>query len=88
VAIAAIILGFLMKIDKTEWSVLIVVIGMVFITELLNSSLESLADRIDPEWNDLIRKAKDYSAAAVLIAAIVSIIAGGLIFLPKLLNLI
>lgn len=86
--IAAIILGFLMKIDKTEWSFLIVVIGMVFITELFNSSLESLADRIDPEWNDLIRKAKDYSAAAVLIAAIVSIVVGGLIFLPKLINLI
>jgi diacylglycerol kinase len=64
------------------------VIGMVFITELLNSSLESLADHIDPEWNELIMRAKDYGAAAVLISAIVAILAGGLIFIPKLLDLI
>ena len=87
-AIAVIILGILMKIDTTEWSLLIIVIGMVFITELLNSSLESFADSLKPEWNDLIGKAKDYSAAAVLIAAIISVVVGVIIFVPKLLNLI
>jgi diacylglycerol kinase len=87
-AIAVIILGLLMKIDLTEWSLLIIVMGMVFITELLNSSLESLADSLKPEWNDLIGRAKDYSAAAVLIAAIISVVVGVIIFVPKLLNLI
>ena len=87
-AISVIILGILMKIDLTEWSLLIIVIGMVFITELLNSSLESFADSLKPEWNDLIGKAKDYSAAAVLIAAIISLIVGVIIFVPKLFNLI
>lgn len=87
-AIAVIILGLLMKIDLTEWSFLIIVIGMVFITELLNSSLESFADSLKPEWNDLIGKAKDYSAAAVLIAAIISLVVGVIIFVPKLFNLI
>ena len=87
-AIAAIILGFLMKIDLIEWCLLIIAIGMVFITELLNSSLESIADSIKPEWNDMIGKAKDYSAAAVLIAAIISLLVGVIIFVPKLLDLI
>jgi diacylglycerol kinase len=82
------ILGLLLKIDLTEWSLLIVVIGMVFITELLNSSLELLADKINPEWNEMIGRAKDFSAAAVLIAAIVSLIVGVIIFVPKLLDLI
>jgi diacylglycerol kinase len=77
-----------MKIDHYEWSLLIIVIGAVFLTELLNSSIESLADLIDPEWNELIMRAKDYSAAAVLISAIVAIIVGGLIFIPKFLGLI
>ena len=87
-AIAVLILGLLMKIDLVEWSLLIIVIGMVFITELLNSSLESFADSAKPEWDDSIGKAKDYSAAAVLIAAVVSFVVGVIIFVPKLLDLI
>jgi diacylglycerol kinase len=87
-AMAAIIMGIIMKLDHYEWSLLVIVIGIVFLTELLNSSLESLADLIDPEWNQLIMKAKDYGASAVLISAIVAILVGGLIFIPKLLDLI
>jgi diacylglycerol kinase len=87
-AIIAIVMGIIMKIDHYEWSLLIIVIGAVFLTELLNSSIESLADRIDPEWNELIMRAKDYGAAAVLISAIIAIVVGGLIFIPKFLDLI
>jgi diacylglycerol kinase len=36
----------------------------------------------------LIGKAKDYSAAAVLVAAIISLVIGIIIFVPKLLDLI
>jgi diacylglycerol kinase len=36
----------------------------------------------------LIGKAKDYSAAAVLIAAVISLVVGAIIFVPKLLDLI
>lgn len=87
-AIIAIVMGIIMKLDHYEWSLLVIVIGAVFLTELLNSSIESLADLIDPEWNELIMRAKDYSAAAVLISAIVAIVVGGLIFIPKFLDLI
>lgn len=83
-AIIAICTGVILKISIIEWSILILVIGIVFLTELLNSSLENLADIIDPEWNEHIKKAKDYAAAAVLISAIIALIAGGLIFIPKI----
>jgi diacylglycerol kinase len=88
VAILAIILGLILGLNLSEWSILMLVIGIVFITELMNSSIESLADRIDPELNEQIRKAKDYAAAAVLIAAFIAIIAGCFIFIPKLLTLL
>jgi diacylglycerol kinase (ATP) len=87
-AIIVIVLGVIMKLDHYEWSLLVIVIGAVFLTELLNSSIESLADLIDPKWNELIMRAKDYGAAAVLISAIVAIVVGGLIFIPKFLDLI
>ena len=85
---AIIILGIIMKIKFVEWSLLIIVIGIVFITELLNSSLESLGDKINPEFDEMIGRAKNYSAAAVLIAAIVAIAVGVIIFSPKLWALI
>ena len=81
-------MGIILKINHYEWSLLIIVTGIVFLTELLNTSLESLSDIIDPEWNEQVKKAKDYAAAAVLISAIISVIVGGLIFIPKILDLI
>lgn len=87
-AFIAIIMGVILKISPVEWSMLMIVIGIVFLTELLNSSLEKLADVVDPEWNERIRRAKDYAAAAVLISAIISVAVGGFIFIPKILALI
>lgn len=87
-AIAVIILGIIVKLNQIEWSLMIIVIGLVFLAELLNSSIETLADLINPERNALIKQAKDYGAAAVLISSIIALITGGLIFIPKLLALI
>ena len=87
-AIIAITMGIILKINPYEWSLLIIVIGIVFLTELLNSSLETLADFVNPEWNEKIRNVKDYAAAAALISAIISVVVGALIFIPKILDLI
>lgn len=86
-AIIAIVMGFLLKINLFEWSILVIMAGIVFLTELFNSSLETLSDIVDNEYNERIRDAKDYAAAAVLVSAITSILAGGIIFIPKLLDL-
>jgi len=86
-AAVAILLGIFLRISLLDWSLLAIVAGMVFIVELINTSLETLSDIVDPEWNEKIRKAKDYSAAAVLISAIISLVVGTLIFLPGILNL-
>lgn len=86
--ISATILGFVLKINTTEWISIILVIGLVIITELLNTAIERLSDFVEPNRNDLIGQIKDFSAGAVLIAAIVSLIVGGLIFIPKVLKLL
>ena len=84
VALAA---GIILKINIQEWCLLIIIIGLVFITELFNTSLETISDAVDPEWNEKIRKAKDYAAAAVLISVIAAVIIGALIFIPGILKL-
>ena len=86
-AIISIGMGIMLKLNCSEWALLIIVIAIVFIAELINTSLETLADLIDPEWNKMIKMAEDYSAAAVLISAIVALIVGCLIMIPKLIKL-
>ncbi len=88
VAIAAIALGFILKIGVLEWVAVILVIGLVFITEIINTSIENIADFISPERHDKIKVIKDLAAAAVIISAIISVIIGLIIFLPKLIVLI
>jgi diacylglycerol kinase len=87
-AAIVIVLGFVLKISLIEWCILIIVIGLVFLAELLNSSLEAVSDAVHPEWHEKIMKAKDYAAAGVLVAAIISVFIGGLIFIPRILLLI
>lgn len=87
-AILAILAGIIFRIDTVEWCVIILAIGLVFITELINSSIELLCDVAESKWNEKIKASKDMAAAAVLIAAIISVAAGIIIFLPRLINLI
>ncbi len=83
-AVVAIFLGWFLKIEKGEWLWIILAIGMVFITELLNSAIEYLADVVSPGQHEKIGKVKDLSAGAVLVAAIIALLIGCMIFIPKL----
>jgi diacylglycerol kinase len=68
-----------------EWAVLILTIGMVWIAEAFNTSIETAVDLSSPEIHPLARISKDVSAAAVLVSAIISVIVGLIILGPPLL---
>ncbi len=86
--IFVIVFGILLKIDLAEWISITIVVGLVFLSELFNTAIENLSDIVEPEWNIKIGQIKDYSAGAVLISATISILVGGLIFIPKIFELI
>lgn len=89
VSIVALLMGYWLKISPIEWIVVCSVIGIVFALEAINTAIENLSDfACKKEINPSIKKTKDLSAAAVLFTAIVALIAGLIIFLPKLLNLL
>lgn len=77
-------LSIVLKLSILEWCLIILCIVLVLAMEALNSALEYLADKISPEQDELIGKAKDIAAGAVLICAIGAATIGCLIFLPKL----
>ena len=82
-AIGVVIAGILCKISKTEWIAIVFAIGLVICMEIINSAIENIADFICPEQHDTIKKVKDLAAAGVLISAIVALIVGLIVFLPK-----
>lgn len=74
-------LGFYKGLNTSEWAIITICIGMVTAMEAMNTALEFLADKVSPEYDALIGKAKDIAAGAVLITAIAAAIVAGLIFL-------
>ena len=51
----------------------------ILITELLNSAVEAVVDRIGPERHELSKRAKDMGSAAALISMITAAVVWGLI---------
>ena len=86
-AVIAVALGIWLHISAVEWLVVILCIGFVISAELFNTAIEVLADQVTHENNKEIGDVKDMSAAGVLIAALAAVVAGLVIFGPKLLAL-
>lgn len=85
--VCVIVAGVLLKLSILEWVAIAFAVGLVFSGEILNSSIEDLADVVCPERDDRIKKVKDMAAAAVLVNAIAAATIGLLVFLPKIIRL-
>jgi len=83
-AIIVISLGVLLELSRGDWIALVLAIGLVWLAEALNSALEYLCDAVTPEQHPLIKKSKDVAAAGVLLAALLAVVVGLLVFLPYL----
>ena len=84
-AAIALLVSVVLGLSAVEIAVVILTIAMVLVVEAFNTALESLADVASPTYNPLIKRAKDISAAAVLLAALAAVAVAALLFLPKLL---
>jgi len=83
-----IITGFLLRLSLLEWCLILITISAVVVAELFNTAIEYTVDLASPEKHEIARRAKDISAAAVLVVAACAVIIGLIIFLPKLIPLI
>jgi len=86
ITLMVIFLGFYFEVSKTEWITLLIMIGLVFSLELINTAIENLCNLISMEKNVQIKRIKDLSAAAVLVAAIIAVLIGCIVFIPKILT--
>lgn len=83
----ALLLGWYLHISAAEWLWTALTIALVLTAELLNTAIEILTDLVSPDWNEKAGHIKDVSAAAVTITAVLAVVVGCIIFLPKLIAL-
>lgn len=83
-AALAIVLGFVLKINTSEWLWVLFSVALVVLAELLNTAIETLVDLVSPGYHEKAGIVKDVSAAAVLIAAFFALAVALLIFVPRL----
>lgn len=78
------LLAWLLNISALELAVLLLVIGFVLASEILNSVIEDFLDVVHPHHHQAVRRIKDVLAGSVLLTALIATLIGGLIFGPKL----
>ena len=71
-------------LSRFEWAALWLAMGLVFVSEALNTAIEKTLDTLHPGQNEGVGKAKDMAAGATLVASTVALIVGGYILLPRI----
>lgn len=88
VFIIAILLGFYFSISQSEWISLIIVSGLVLISEAFNTAIEIDINLTSSDFHPFAKDTKDVAGGAVLISAITAFIVGIIIFIPHILTLL
>ena len=87
-AVLVVIAGFAFKISSVEWLFVILIIGLVIGTEMINTAIEAVVDLKTLEYHPLAKIAKDTASSATLVFCIISFLGALIIFVPKLMFLL
>ena len=86
--IIALLLSYILKVSKIEFIIVIIMIALVLVCEVINTTVEKIVDLICPNYNKLAGEVKDIAASSVLLMCIFSLVVGVIIFVPKIINLL
>ena len=84
IMIIVVLLAAWLRVSRFDWAVLVLAIGIVWLAEFLNTSIEAIVDLVSPQRHPLAKVSKDVGAAAVLITAATAVIVGLLLLGPPL----
>jgi undecaprenol kinase/diacylglycerol kinase (ATP) len=86
IGITAITLGFTVSLSSFKWLLVLFCIGLVISLEMINSAIERYCDLVTTDFHPGIKIIKDVAAGAVLVASVMSLIIGLIIFIPALVD--
>lgn len=81
--ILVVMAGTILQIPAWKWCICFCLFGLVTALEMVNTAVEAVVDFVTEERKPLAKLAKDAAAGAVLIAAIMSVAAGLIMFIPE-----
>ena len=84
IGIAALLAAVWLQVSLVETAILVLTISFVLVAEMINTAIEEVVNLAKPETHPQAALAKNIGAAAVLVAAIGSVIIGILIFAPRM----
>ncbi len=87
IAVLVVIAALALPVKRTEWLILIIVIGAVLSAEAMNTAVEKVCDLFGIENDKRLKTIKDSSASAVLIISIAAAVIGFIIFIPYLIDM-
>lgn len=81
VFVAGFVVVFLFSFSFTyiESAIVILCIGFVMVTEIINTAIEHTWNHLEPHHHPVVKTVKDMMAAAVIMASITSVIVGVLV---------
>ena len=68
------------KLNSTDVALILLVCFLVLIAETINTAIEKICDFVEPNFNKKIGLIKDIAAGAVILATLLSIITGILVY--------
>lgn len=78
-------LAFWLRLERVRVLIIFVSLGMVWISELLNSAVEAVVDLVTPrKRHDMAKVAKDVAAAATFVASVTAAITSMILIFPPL----
>ena len=88
VFVLVLIAAYALGISKFEFMLILGISAVNFSLELINTAIERLADKVSPEYCELIGVVKDVMAGAVLVSSLIAVVIGLMIFVEPLLRLL
>jgi diacylglycerol kinase len=81
VAFIVLFAGYIAEITALDFIILLFSIALVLICEAINTCIEVLCNKVEPEYCEQIKITKDIGAASVTMASMLSIMVGIYVFL-------
>lgn len=84
----ALVVSFLLNVSQIELCLVVISMGTMMASELINCAIEANVDLVTLEDNELAKIAKDCASSATLILIFAALFVNGIIFIPKIIELL
>lgn len=85
-SLLTIVCALVFRVSVLEWLALTIAMSLVLVAELFNTAVEAVVDLLTGERKVHAKIAKDVAAGAVLATALLAVVIGLVVFVPKLLR--